>query len=182
MKSRLRPPHHPSKRHLGFTLLEVITAIFVITVGVIGGMSAIQKTVALISISSSRLTAAYLAQEGIEVIRNIRDTNWLEGRTAEVSWDEGLTDCSAGCETDYTMNQNLDSWVGEGRYLYIDGTNSFFRYIDFPSGDDIQTKFKRKITITSDVSDILEVLVEINWSERGIPQSLSAQENLYNWR
>ncbi|MDI6591435.1 MAG: prepilin-type N-terminal cleavage/methylation domain-containing protein [Patescibacteria group bacterium] len=158
----------------GFTLLEVMAAIFVITVGVIGGMTAVQKTITLISISSSRLIAAYLVQEGIEIVRNIRDTNWLEGRAAEVPWDEGLQICSAGCEGDYTMNQSLVSW--QGGYLNIDN-NNFYSY---SSGN--PTKFKRKITISKLEPDILEVQVKVTWSERGMPQSLSAKEYLYKWK
>lgn len=70
----------------GFTLIETVVAIFLLTVGTAGAFSLIQKTIAFTSISSSQLTAAYLAQEGIETIRNIRDTNYLEKNT----WDDGI--------------------------------------------------------------------------------------------
>lgn len=167
-----------NKNRTGFTLLEVIAAIFVITVGVIGGMSAVQRTITLISISTSRLTAAYLAQEGIEMVRNIRDGNWLEGRTAEVSWDQGLDGCSAGCEAGYTVlgleAPSLSSY--QDRKLRIDPLNGFYNYL---IGD--ETKFKRKITIQKPNPDILNITVEVSWSERGAPQSLSTQANLYRW-
>ena len=41
---------------------------------------------------SSRLTASYLAQEGIEIIRSKRDSNFLAMRqgVAGVSWDSGI--------------------------------------------------------------------------------------------
>ncbi len=60
-----------------FTLIEVIIAIFILTMGTVGAFSLIQRTIAFTSISSSRLTAAYLAQEGMEIARNIRDSNYL---------------------------------------------------------------------------------------------------------
>lgn len=166
-------------KNKGFTLLEVIAAIFVITVGMIGAMSAVQKTITLISVSSSRLTAVYLAQEGIEIVRNIRDGNWLEGRTIDTPWDEGLNICSAGCEGDYTILAGEDPVLSvyQDRKLRIDPINGFFNYT---TGG--ETKFKRKITIILDGSDILKVLVEVNWVEREMPQTLSAQENLYKWR
>lgn len=171
----------------GLTLLEVIATIFVITVGVIGGMSAVQRTITLISISSSRLTAAYLAQEGIEIVRNVRDGNWLEWRTASTTpWDEGLDECSAGCEVDYTVLGMEDPSFTpyQDRKLRIEPINGFYNYT---IGD--ETKFKRKIIITkeeyppdSGKYDKMLVKVEVTWSERGIPQSLSAKEDLYKWR
>jgi len=69
-----------------FTILEVIAAIFVMTVGVLSAYAIVQQIIIYNSISSSRLAAAYLAMEGIEEVRNIRDTNWLEGE----AWDSGI--------------------------------------------------------------------------------------------
>ena len=80
-----------------FTLIEVIVAIFLITVGTVGAFSLIQRTIAFTVISSSRLVAANLAQEGIEIVRNTRDTNWL----SDNPWDEGL---SSGDWQDVEMN------------------------------------------------------------------------------
>ena len=82
-----------------FTLIEVIIALFLITVGMLGPFALLQKTLAFTAITSSQLVASYLAQEGVELVRNIRDTNWL-GRE---SWDNGLTECSSGCEFGSTL-------------------------------------------------------------------------------
>lgn len=168
ISQKLRKKFH----NKSFTLLEVIIAIFVITVGVIGGIFAIQQTIVLASYSSSRLTAAYLAQEGIEIVRNIRDTNWLEGE----DWRNGLGD--GQWQADYN-DQNLTSYDG-GSFLYIQTTNGFYGY---DSGT--PTKFKRKITITTPPPPLststLEVLVEINWQERGKSYSFPVKEHLYNW-
>jgi prepilin-type N-terminal cleavage/methylation domain-containing protein len=76
----------------GFTLIEVIVAIFLITVGMAGAFNLVQRTIAFTSVSSSRLQAAYLAQGGIELVRNTRDSNWLAGN----EWDLNLP---SGTET-----------------------------------------------------------------------------------
>jgi len=128
-----------------FTLIEVIAAIFLVTVGIGGVYTLIQRTTAFTPVISARFTAAYLAQEGIENVRNIRDTNWLERET----WNEGVA------STDW---QSVD---------FLDGT---------------QSKFQRKITITPDGLDILEVSVEVKWSERGRTYTVSALTKLYEWR
>jgi prepilin-type N-terminal cleavage/methylation domain-containing protein len=154
------------KSSAGFTLIEVIVAIFLLTVGIVGAFTLVQRTITFTSITSSRLEAAYLAQEGIEIVRNIRDSNWI----ARDSWDEGLS--VGDWEADYKA-QNL-SQAYAGNFLNIDDTG-FYTY---SSGT--PTKFKRKITISKD-TDILKVSVLIEWQERGITYQFTAQENLYKW-
>ena len=70
----------------GFTILEVLVTMLVITIGGLAAYAMVQQIVFSTFSSSYRLTAAYLAKEGIEIVRNIRDTNWLE----EENWDNGL--------------------------------------------------------------------------------------------
>ena len=69
-----------------FTILEVILAIFILTIAVFSSFALIQQTVIGASLNQSRLVAYYLAQQEIENIRNTRDTNWLQGK----DWDEGI--------------------------------------------------------------------------------------------
>ena len=66
--------------------MEVILAIFILTVAVFASFSLIQQTVVGVSLNQSKLIAYYLSQEGVENIRNIRDTNWLQGK----DWLEGI--------------------------------------------------------------------------------------------
>jgi len=165
----------------GFTMMEMIAAIFIITVGALGIFSLVSQTISFISVSSSRLTAIYLAQEGIEIVRNIRDSNWLEAReNPDVSWDEGIP--LGSWEADYTT-QNLTQPYDAGNYLNI--SNGFYCY---SSGT--PTKFKRKITIFGKVNldgdpeeifDLLKISVEVSWTERGRTHQVTTQENLYRW-
>jgi type II secretory pathway pseudopilin PulG len=69
-----------------FTLLEVILAIAVLTAATAGVFSLIIQTFASASLNQSKLVAAYLAQEGLEIIRNIRDSNWLAQIDNGGSW------------------------------------------------------------------------------------------------
>ena len=174
--------HKVNKSLEGFTLLEVIVSVFMVTVGLLGVMSLLQRTISSVSLSSSRLTAGYLAQEGIEIIRNVRDTNWLQARTASSTWDEGLINCGgAGIVADYNHSygpNQLDSVFPcySDQFLNVD-SNGFYGY---SSGT--QTKFKRKILITAVDSDTQNVLVQISWTEKGASFAVSVRENLYNWR
>lgn len=164
----MRIKHLAEKK--GFTLLEVIIAIFIITTGIVGVLGLISQTITVTNISSQRLIAAYLAQEGVEIVRNIRDTNWLEEAP---SWDDGLT--VGDWEGDYDDIQNLTSWINPGNFLNVDAAG----FYSYSAGT--QTKFKRKITIQP-VVNILEVSVLVEWQYKGNTYSISVQENLYNWR
>ena len=149
-----------------FTLIEIMVAISVMIIGIVGVYAVIPRIISISAANTSRFIASQIGREGIELVRNIRDANWLEGGV----FDDGLTDCASGCEIDYDDSVFVSF---QERYLKID-TNGFYNY---ETGQ--ATKFKRKITITPGV-DFLNTKVEITWSGEGSP--LEVEENLYNWR
>lgn len=77
----------------GQTLIEVITALAVIAIGLVSVLSLATTNVRNQGIGLSRLIANNLAREGIEVARNIRDTNWLGGE----AWYAGLVGDAGRC-------------------------------------------------------------------------------------
>lgn len=60
------------------TLIEVIIAIFVVAIGASVATSLITSALQSNSFSRNNLIAINLAVEGLEAVRNIRDTNWLK--------------------------------------------------------------------------------------------------------
>ena len=174
----------------GFTLMEAIVAIFLLTVGIIGVSILITNTISSTRISTDKLIASYLAQEGIEIVRNIRDTNWLEGAA---SWDDGIS--VGDYEADYTNTQgfyhtcSFSPFTANCEYdnlypLRIDG--GFYNY----SGG-TETKFRRRITIfdKTDLSsppdgtvDMFKISVLVTWQEKGKIHKVEAREDLYNWK
>lgn len=169
------------KKDRGFTILEIIIATFILVTAIIASYSAFSGIITATSVISSRLTASYLTQEGIEIIRNIRDTNWLNNPTDPTKWNIGLTSCSSGCEADYTTGTAASETTPLRSYsenpLNIDAYN-FYSYFTGPA-----TKFKRKITVAPDPNnaDILQVSVLIEWEDRGKSYNFTAEEYLYNW-
>jgi prepilin-type N-terminal cleavage/methylation domain-containing protein len=161
----------------GFTLIEVVVAIFIIIVGISGLFGLINTTYSYTTSNSMSMEAAYLGKEGIEIVKNIRDSNFLNVHYSGTgNWDDGLTGCVSGCEADYkTTRANMSPYLGD--YLRWDGNASFWNYTNGNAGP-----FKRKITITSgpDVGE-MGVAVEVFWDERGRAHSFVVQENLYQW-
>ena len=177
-----------------------MTAVFILTVGAGAALSLINQTLATASVVEQTLIASYLAQEGIEIVRNIRDTNWLQSRDSSKSspWDDGLICGVAPCicatlpceyEADYTTvtlekTADFEKCTDPGfncqayneTLLNID-TDGFYSY----GPADAQTKFNRKITIEKPQSDEIKITVEIIWQERGRPHSFTALEHITNW-
>jgi prepilin-type N-terminal cleavage/methylation domain-containing protein len=191
------------QKNSGFTVIELVISIFILSIAIIGAYNAFTTMDILTSSATDRFIAAYLAQEGVEVVRNIRDTNWLNTYDwrcgiADVSGSAlpcsvGSVDCTAGCEVNYktfgTSSSPLYPWSGTGRYLYLN-SNGFYVY---ESENATLTKFRRKVTITpietvTGVYDILKVAVTTYWDEKAnilhsgtTEDSITVEEYLYNW-
>jgi len=150
----------------GFTLIEVFVAISILSVGLVGAFGVLPVMIKNQSMNADSFLASQIANEGMEIVRNIRDGNWL----LESDWKLGLTTCSGGCEIDY----NDISLVNyQNRFLKVND-NGFYNY---ESGQN--SKFKRKISILP-VGDYLNVKVEVFWNGKGSPFLI--EENFYDWR
>lgn len=154
----------------GFSLLEVIIAIFVIIIGIVGAMNLLNYSISSAVIGKSQIIASNLAQEGIEIVRNIRDSNWLKGAV----WTTGLDGCSSGCRAQYNKGSLL--LLFDNPALRID-ENGFYQY---DSGPD--ALFHRKITISSISVDEIKVVSEVTWYERGRSHIINAEDRLYDWK
>jgi prepilin-type N-terminal cleavage/methylation domain-containing protein len=60
----------------GFSLVEVLVAVSIISLSVFAIMSSAQKSVKLSSQSLNKAQASYLLEEGAEAVKIVRDNNW----------------------------------------------------------------------------------------------------------
>jgi prepilin-type N-terminal cleavage/methylation domain-containing protein len=165
-------------KNRAFTLIELILAVFVTAVGTVGAFAVLQKVIVSTTFSSSRLVASYLAQEGIEVIRNIRDTNWVEGAT---NWDADITQDSPSKYLDYQSDVFPDATCTGKDYLDYNDTSGYYECSSYG-------KFQRTVTVNRIYENfggvdftVLEVIVEVEWNELGSSHKVIVQENLYEW-
>lgn len=191
-----------AKKSGGFSLLEVLIAIFILVIGIVGAYSAFNSMMANSAIAKERLTAAYLAQEGIEIVRNIRDANWLN-YTGTMGWNNYTVpyftssphDCRAstdvllpggyyngGCEADYKAEAangalSFGPWASPGTFLYIDSANGYSY-----TGTS-KSIFKRQIIVNtvSGFPDALDIVVNVYWQDRGKTYNFPLEGYLYNW-
>ena len=82
-----------SRPEAGQTLIETIIAIFVLVTALTSSLGLAVYVFSSSSLSQNEITASNLAREGIEVVRMMRDSNWL---AADASSDTSfnLTSCA----------------------------------------------------------------------------------------
>lgn len=78
----------------GFSIVEILVATALVGGAVLSVFALLAPTLKALSISNNTLVASMLAQEGIELVTNIRDTNWYEdfnnGLDDNPSWNDQL--------------------------------------------------------------------------------------------
>lgn len=165
----------------GFTLIETIVAVFILTAGILGSYLVFYNIYSQSGGYLHKLTAGYLAQEGIEIIRNMRDNNWV--KNPNDSWMTGIiddNDCNMGreFEADYRTG-TINSVTGlkpYGNFLNIDSSGMYLYDSNYP-----ETIFKRKITITC-LSDFeVQVSSEVFWQYNNKEFSIKIDDFMYNW-
>jgi len=144
----------------------------------VGTLGVIQKTISTVTFSSYKLTAAHLAQEGTEIVRQMRDTNWIEKKDdPSTPWDENIP--AGDWRADYTtLEEGKDPTLNHysGQKLKVDSNDGY----SYDPG--VTTKFRRKISITKPNPDEINVKVTVEFKHGGATHSLTAEETLYNWR
>ena len=89
--------------HSGFTLVETLVAVAILATSIVGPFVAIQTALKASFSARDQLVATMLAQEGIEYVRGVRDSNYLYNIKNPTlpprSWLSGV-DNSAGSAVD----------------------------------------------------------------------------------
>lgn len=69
-----------SKDVKAFTLTEVMIGMMILTVAIVSASNLLTGIIDSNKNNLTTLQAYYLSQEGLEIVRNIRDTNWLHNK------------------------------------------------------------------------------------------------------
>jgi len=183
------------KKQKGFSLVETLVAVAILTIGIAGPLTAVFRALNSAEVAKAKISAFYFAQEGIETIRYIRDTNILDSMNPD--W---LSYLNSRCEvpppggnTPCMIQNVLDASGGMGQRLLhncMGGGCTAIRY-DISAGlygrgggmDDPFTVFTRSITAkeTIPAGREAEIVVTVDWSLKGMNYSYVLQETMFNW-
>lgn len=154
-------------RQAGFTLIELIASL-VVLIAILQTFLLISANVNSSSLLRDSLIASNLAQEGIEVVRNIRDRDSF----LENPFGESLSNGS------WRVQWNSTSLLlpSGNPPLKKDPGNKFFSY---DSG--IDTVFRRVIDISAVSPNQIRVISTVNWDVKSDTKTTSAETHLFNW-
>lgn len=169
------------KANKGTILVEVILAISIITVGLLAVLRLLSNSISLNKTVSNQLVATYLAEEGIEVAKNILDANVIKiglGNDPQFNnsnqWNKNFT--PGDYEIDY-QSQTLEN--NQNRFLFFDQNTG--RYSYDPAGS--ETIFRRRIDIDRIGNDELRIAAKVDWAGRkGATSTVVLEDHFFNWR
>jgi hypothetical protein len=200
-----------TNQQLGQGLLEAVIAIGILLTAIIIIISLSIASTDLGSANEMKTLATNLAREGLEVIRQQRDSNWLADVEfyKNISTGDLFTDPIIAVFNVTTNDHGIVSFAGLGLKscyqnnpidcaCYLSGTSCtvFFNngvYTTFiPTG--VETSFRRLIFINLFESDGLptitagttttemQVISQVYWVENGDPRNVTLETTLYDWQ
>lgn len=170
----------------GFTLIETLVAIMILVIAIIGPMEIASKGLFSAFYARDQITAYYLAQEGVEYVKNKRYESVIakdHGNTSS-GWLDLKTECSGddGCIVD-PVQDTVEACQTSGcpKLNYYD-EGGFFMYENIG----IESHFIRTIKITPELSNPNEFLVqsEVKWNVGSLFSSTKTfvlQERMFDW-
>jgi len=194
-KPKLKRKNFNLQKEEGFTLVESLIAIALVTVGLVGAVTLITYAISTVSFVRGKLLASQFAQEGIEVVRNMRDNNWLAGKIATNNWWEGLNYGENNFIVPVFTDNPSGDWslvpaTSDNRKIYLFYNNEtnekFYGQGNLPSSSGWERKeisFERWLRLVyKGEEDKLEVISYVVWREKGRTHNFEIKDYLYNWQ
>ncbi|OGC80692.1 hypothetical protein A2943_02245 [Candidatus Adlerbacteria bacterium RIFCSPLOWO2_01_FULL_51_16] len=194
------------KQSRGFTLVETLVAVLLLTTAIVGPITIASKGLTASVVAKDQITAFFLAQDAVENVRFIRESNrlggyaWLAG--LDGSPNGGLTTGDATCQSNNCcVDSNgsrscyMDSRLGTvascagtcSTPLRYDATNGYF--LTTGGGSPTAQNFRRTVKIINNpggsTPNEATVIVTVTWNYNiasGITRSVEVRETLFNWQ
>lgn len=189
----------------GFTLIETMVAITILTLAISGAFVTANSSIIATETASDRLTASYLAQEGIEYVRMMRDDEYLSAyqnnssTASTVAWNNFLnadaTDAATiskcrttTCTLDPTqqmgtgINVSLQQCSGSScTPLYL--ANGIYTEQSGATGA-VKTPFTRTIQVIDvpHTDNDKKVVSTVSWLYHTTPYSVTITDHLTPWQ
>ncbi|MBI1960807.1 MAG: hypothetical protein HYS43_00830 [Candidatus Liptonbacteria bacterium] len=173
----------PTSNRKGQLIVEAMIALSVGATGILGILGLLSRSLSLNRVVSDNYQASLLAAEGVEIVKNILDTD--QGGGGWNAWFPG----PGWYTVDYTTNAatlagNLISpssvfdCASSGVSVKFDGTTGIYGY---QNGE--PTRFKRCVRIIEFPNERFQVNAVAAWSTRGGGEfSVNAEDHFYRWR
>jgi len=181
----------------GFTLVETLVAIAIVTIAISGCLFTANRAIVAANIARDQLTASYLAQEGVEYVRMMRDNEYLATYSAGGdAWANFLTGSDAASITQCratacTLDPTREMGSGSGFSLQPCSGSTCTAPLYLANGiyterSDItgatQTPFMRTIQATNITASETSITSTVSWSFHGTTYSVTINDHLTPWQ
>lgn len=172
------------KKRLGFTLVETLVAVSILTVSILAGFTAVQNGLSSSITAKNQIVAFYLVQDAMEYIKNVRDNNALDFiNGGSSSWLTGLNSCKSSngvCYVDTTLSVaggSVQSCTGTCPVIKRDSNTSLMGYVNSWT----PTNFTRSIQYTEIVpNEEALIVITISWTQGSTNKSFQISQSLFN--
>ena len=174
----------------GFTLVETLVAVAILMIAIAGPLTIANQALIAALGSRNAMIATYLAQEGMESIKNIKDNDGtanfgknIVNPTGDVSspWPHDIysafptPDATVNIIGGSLMTKSCGALPGGDCTLYIEDGKDSYVYSDGNSG-------QRHYYVTTTAGNVKEfiVTVVVSWTDGSIPNEIKLQELMTN--
>ncbi len=175
------------KNRSGYMLIEAVIATFIVGIVLVTFLTVMAASYRTEFSKREIIIASNLAQEGIEIVRNIRDNNWKTCRAGDPPCNDGFksppfpANNSGFCifyNSDFSINAPV---LGCGGAILCRNNTTGF-YSNACGVGTTATKFKRNITISNGPSipltDSRTITSIVTW---GSSNTLTMTDTIYSW-
>ncbi|MFA6536660.1 MAG: prepilin-type N-terminal cleavage/methylation domain-containing protein [Candidatus Paceibacterota bacterium] len=151
------------KKSRGFSLLEIVIATAILATVLLGSVGALTLAIKIASANTAKIQAAYLAEEGVEAVRILRDNGWAANIASQAS--------------PFYLSFNGTTWQATSVNQYVDGI--FERKVTLSS---IYRDGSKKIVWSGGTLDTnaKKITVEVSWLSAGATTTKSISTILAN--
>lgn len=183
-----------NRKEKGFTLVETLVAISIFTLSILAMMATLSKGISDTGYAKKKVIASYLAQEGVEYLRNIRDTYMLYSPTAAAGWASFNTKLTAaGCGNTNGCYFNADNLYSQPNpmpmtripFAACSTTCPQLKYdpatgkYAFATG--AAAGYIRKIRAVPINANETKIFSTVQWAQGSGTYTINLSESVYNW-
>ncbi|MEK9170544.1 MAG: hypothetical protein AAB674_02760 [Patescibacteria group bacterium] len=166
---KLNPKPFTLNPNSGQMLVEAMIAITIAIVGLLGIFSLLSNSLSLNRVVGDQVIATNLASEGVELVKNLIDSNIIQRKPWNLGVDPGEF------EIDFSGN-SLSPY--QNRYLNFNPETGEYSY-----GSGQPAKFIRKVVIGQPSPDEIKTNSIVKWETRGGGKfEINLEDHFFNWR
>lgn len=184
----------------GFTIVEVLISLTIFSIAVAGVITVAAQGGLHVNAAKDKLTATYLADEGIELMRALRDTYVVGEPIGSESdgWNAFVANFPLNCNATTPCDIDVTNAAGGARFPTVSNLVScvggpgalcpiYYTYPGYYNDQggigSTETHFTRGIVVESVLGspDEMRVTVTVEWKQGTLPQSVVQTENIFNW-